>query len=133
MADVKEFYDSIASEYHSRYNIGDNPTYKKPIADYFRLQIVLRILAQNRCRSVFEVGVGDGTPLSQMSMMGLSVSGCDISERMVESTRNKLHNLGLSEPRIWKADISNAIELAPALMSEPVDALVALGVMPHVE
>lgn len=133
MAEVEEFYNAVAKDYHRIYELGEKPSYQNGIGDYFRLQIVLRLLAAARAKSVFEVGVGDGTPLKHMHLMGLRVAGCDITSGMVERANATLREAGISEPRIWRADICNAVELAPAMMAEPSDALVVLGVMPHVE
>ena len=129
---VEDYYDAVAEQYHQIYDF-DDPSYKNGIADYFRLQIVLRIIAQNRCTSVFEVGVGDGTPLEQMHRMGLKVAGCDISPKMVETACQRLKDAGLDDPPIWRADVCNAVEMADAMMLEPTDVVVALGVLPHVE
>lgn len=133
MAKVEDFYNAVSKDYYRIYQPGDRLTYKNGIGDYFRLQIVLRILAAARTKSVFEVGVGDGTPLQHMHLMGLHVAGCDISPRMVEVATNRLIQAGIEKPKLWRADICNALELAQAMMGEPADALVALGVMPHVE
>ncbi len=129
---VEAYYNSMASDYFKFYQ-PEKLTYKHGIGDYFRLQIVLRLLARARARSVFEVGVGDGTPLQYMHMMGMSVAGCDVSPNMVETARKRLHEAGLKEPSIFKADICNGVDMAPALVREPADAVIALGVMPHVE
>lgn len=132
MANVEEFYDAVAKTYHRIYELGGSPSYKNGIGDYFRLQIVLRLLAAAQAKSVFEVGVGDGTPLKHMHLMGLKVAGCDIAPKMVQYARKTLQAGGLGDPKILRADICNAVELAPAMMGERSDALVALGVMPHV-
>ncbi len=129
---VHQYYDSVAESYHTIYN-PEQRSYVHGIGDYFRLQIVLRILARRRTTSVFEVGVGDGTPLDHLRQMGLEVAGCDISANMVQTARDRLSSNGVAEPRIWQADICNSVELAPAMIGEPADAVIALGVMPHVE
>lgn len=129
---VEDFYDSVAQEYFKFYQ-PESMSYKHGIGDYFRLQIVLRRLARRKARSVFEVGVGDGTPLQYMHRMGLDVAGCDLSPNMVTIARERLREAGVEEPSIIQADICNAVELAPALMREPADSVIALGVMPHVE
>jgi 2-polyprenyl-3-methyl-5-hydroxy-6-metoxy-1,4-benzoquinol methylase len=133
MAKVEDFYNAVADDYHRIYELGSEPSYRNGIGDYFRLQIVLRLLAAARARSVFEVGVGDGTPLKHMHLMGLQVAGCDIASNMVDVARAKLTDAGVAEPKIWRADICNAVELASAMLAEPSDSVVALGVMPHVE
>lgn len=129
---VHSYYDAVAAEYQKIYE-PESMSYKNGIGDYFRLQIVLRLLAQNNAKSVFEVGVGNGTPLAHMAAMGLDVAGCDISQAMVDESMERLKGVGVTEPQIWKADISNALEISQALFRQPADALVALGVMPHVE
>lgn len=130
---VSDFYNGVAESYNKIYSLDGKMSYKNGISDYFRLQIVLRILAQNRAQRVFEVGVGDGTPLEHMYKMGLEVAGIDIADGMVKEATKRLVKAGLDSPQIWQADVSNAVELANSIMIEPSDAIIALGVMPHVE
>lgn len=129
---VNQYYDAVAKEYYKIYN-PEKLSYKLGVGDYIRLQIVIRILGRERAKSIFEVGVGDGNPLNYLRRTGMAVAGCDISEQMVETTRQRLLDDGAEEARIWKADICNALELAPSLNSDPFDVVMALGVMPHVE
>lgn len=129
---VEDYYNQVAAEYYKIY-AAEKMSYKNGIGDYFRLQILLRLLSVAQVRSVYEVGVGDGTPLAMMHTMGLQVAGCDIAPNMVAAARKRFHDIGIVEPNIIQADIENSISLAPQLAGGKYDALVALGVMPHVK
>lgn len=129
---VEDYYNQIAAEYHKIYE-PEKMSYKTGIGDYFRLQILLRLLVAAEIRSVYEVGTGDGIPLALMYRMGLQVAGCDISPKMVEVACKRFKDIGLAEPNIILGDIENSITLAPQLAGGRYDAVVALGVMPHVK
>lgn len=128
---VEDYYNQVAEDYHRIYD-SDEMSYKAGIQDYFRLQILLRRIAETQIASVYEVGVGDGTPLQHMYEKGLRVAGCDIAAKMVEQARARLANAGVTNPDIIQADIQRAETLEPQSDRE-FDALVAFGVMPHIE
>jgi SAM-dependent methyltransferase len=128
---VSAYYGSIAREYFRQYEGHDLTTCSKYPQNYYRLQWLLQRLATLRAQSVYEVGTGEGTPLALMAKMGLTVAGCDVTEEMVELTRKRLVDAGASPDRAAYGDIQDAITLAGQLR-EPVDAVIAFGVMPHV-
>jgi 2-polyprenyl-3-methyl-5-hydroxy-6-metoxy-1,4-benzoquinol methylase len=128
---VSDHYDSVAADYFRQYQRdqlmeGDYP------ANYFRLQIILRRLMDAGVSSVFEVGVGEGTPLASMAAMGFDVAGCDVSPAMVEAAKATFASRGLSADAISWGDVSDAVTLAPVVRDGAYDAAVALGVLPHV-
>jgi 2-polyprenyl-3-methyl-5-hydroxy-6-metoxy-1,4-benzoquinol methylase len=130
-AAVEEYYNQVAEEYHKIYTSGQL-SYKDGLGDYVRLQILLRLLSTSTVRSIYEVGVGDGTPLAFMHRMGYRTAGCDIAPAMVQVARKRFEDLGISQPDIVQADVENSLTLAPQLKDGAFDAVVALGVMPHV-
>lgn len=82
-ASVSDHYDVAADYYHRQYQRANIESEAEYPANYFRLQILTRILTSSSAKSVYEIGVGEGTPLLTMAKAGLKVAGCDISERMV--------------------------------------------------
>jgi len=129
---VEDFYNQVAADYHKIYE-PKKMSYKNGIADYLRLQILLRLLATAEVKSLYEVGVGDGTVLTLIHKMGLQVAGCDIAPNMVETARKRFHEIGVTSPDIILADIENGISISRQLAGGKYDAMMALGVMPHVK
>jgi 2-polyprenyl-3-methyl-5-hydroxy-6-metoxy-1,4-benzoquinol methylase len=129
---VAEHYDAVAAGYHKQYqreNLHDSEEYP---ANYFRLQTLVTRLAASRVKRVFEVGVGEGTPLVAMAEMGFEVAGCDVSQAMVARARERFESAGLSPDLIEWGDIEDSTTVAGRLKDGPFDAVIAAGVLPHV-
>lgn len=129
---ISEYYDGVAENYFAQYQPADLSSWKKYPQNYFRLQLILQRMAVSRCKSVYEVGTGEGTPLAIMAGMGYAVAGCDISQRMVDLTRQRLQELQLDPARVQRGDIEDSLTVVNQLVYGPFDSLIALGVMPHV-
>ena len=131
--DVSDHYNAVAEDYFRQYQRENLYTSEEYPANYFRLQILTRELASSGLKSVYEVGVGEGTPLATMSSMGFDVAGCDITEAMVEKAKGNFKSQGLSEDLIQWGDIEDSTTLVSQLSGGQYDALIAAGVMPHVK
>jgi len=131
-SEVARFYDTEAAEYHRMYQRENLESLDRYPANYFRLQILVRRLASLGAKRVYEIGVGEGTPLVTMAKLGLEVAGCDISEAMVEACRKNFHAAGLSRDLIQWGDVEDAATMAGQLSAGKFDAVVAAGVLPHV-
>jgi len=129
---ISEYYDAVAENYSGQYQVADPSSWKKYPQNYFRLQLILQRMAVLGCKSVYEVGTGEGTPLAIMAGMGYSVAGCDISQRMVDLTRQRLQEIQTEPARVQRGDIEDSLTVANQLVYGPFDTLIALGVMPHV-
>jgi 2-polyprenyl-3-methyl-5-hydroxy-6-metoxy-1,4-benzoquinol methylase len=130
--DVARFYDAEAAEYHRMYQRENLETSERYPANYFRLQILVRRLASLGAKRVYEIGVGEGSPLVAMAKLGLEVAGCDISEAMVAAARKNFLAAGLSQELIQWGDVEDATTMAGQLDGGKFDAVVAAGVLPHV-
>lgn len=102
-------------------------------SNYVRLGILSNRLAQFGARRLFEVGMGEGTPLLTWSKMGIEVAGCDLSEPMVAATKARLDREGIKGSVLFVGDAEDAKSLAPALRLGKYDAVVASGVLPHIQ
>jgi 2-polyprenyl-3-methyl-5-hydroxy-6-metoxy-1,4-benzoquinol methylase len=131
-SDVARFYDSEAADYHRMYQRSNLASLERYPANYFRLQILVRRLASLGAKSVYEIGVGEGTPLVAMAKLGLNVAGCDISEAMVGQARKNFSENGLSPDLIQWGDVEDATTLAKQLAGGKFDSVIAAGVLPHV-
>jgi 2-polyprenyl-3-methyl-5-hydroxy-6-metoxy-1,4-benzoquinol methylase len=129
---VADYYNSVAETYFQQYqrdNLSSHSTYP---ANYFRLQIFVQRLAELRLNSVYEVGVGEGTPLATMAAMGFRVAGCDITESMVAKAKANFKSRGLPDEAIQWGDIQDSTTLAAQLADGAFDAVIAAGVLPHI-
>ena len=131
-SDVARFYDAAAADYHRMYQRENLATLDHYPANYFRLQILVRRLASLGAKRVYEIGVGDGTPLVAMAKLGLEVAGCDIAEAMVAAARKNFKGAGLSQELVQWGDVEDPTTLAGQLRAGKFDAVVAAGVLPHV-
>ena len=130
--EIAEHYNAVAGEYYKQYqreNLRDAAGYP---SNYFRLQILIRRLAQSGAKSVYEAGVGEGTPLATMATMGFQVAGCDIAEAMVSAARANFEKHKLDPNLVQWGDIEDSTTFASQLRSGQFDALIAAGVLPHV-
>ena len=130
---VAKHYDGAAENHHLQYerNLISDVSRDYP-ANYFRLHQLINSFTQNNVRKVIEVGVGEGTPLITLSKAGMDVSGFDISHKMVEKARTNFAENGLSPENIIFGDIQDPITYSPLLKAGQFDALLAMGVLPHV-
>lgn len=129
---VSAHYDAVAGDYHRQYQRENLERLEKYPANYFRLQILTTRLAALRARRVYEVGVGEGTPLATIARMGVEVAGCDISDAMVRASRERFAEAGLDPETISWGDIEDSVTVAHQLRDGPYDAVIAAGVLPHV-
>ena len=130
--DIAKLYDAASGDYHQMYQRENLEKAGRYPANYFRLQILVRRLASANVKRVYEIGVGEGTPLLTMAKMGFEVAGCDISEAMVAAARRNFKAQGLAEDLIQWGDVEDSTTLVGQLSGGRFDAVIAAGVMPHV-
>jgi 2-polyprenyl-3-methyl-5-hydroxy-6-metoxy-1,4-benzoquinol methylase len=130
---VVAHYDAIAEDYHLQYRREQLAGAAEYPANYFRLQILVSRLASLEAKRVYEVGVGEGTPLLALAQMGIEVAGCDISQEMVERARARLLEAGLVPETVAWGDIQDSVTFAHQLRDGRFDAVIAAGVLPHVD
>lgn len=101
-------------------------------ANHFAFRHVLTTLAAEGASTILEVGVGAGRALSIFSGAGLEIHGLDNSPEMVEQSRRVMADLGLPAERVTWGDIEDSVSLASLRHGGGFDALLAMGVVPHV-
>ena len=130
---VASHYDASAASYAEQYDpkrLMSNTEYP---ANYFRLEIVKRLLVSAGVRSAYEFGVGDATPLVRIAELGIEVAGNDVSSGMVEHARSNMSSHGLNPEAIAHLDVQDPEALGRERERyAPFDAVLALGVIPHV-
>jgi 2-polyprenyl-3-methyl-5-hydroxy-6-metoxy-1,4-benzoquinol methylase len=132
MADVVSHYDASAASYSEQYDRANLLTSDEYPANYFRLQLVIQRAADLGLQSIFDLGMGDGSPLASMAEMGLRVGGCDLSPEMVKVAQDVFIARGLDPAPLFLGDIQDANTLVRGVAQGPFDAVMALGVLPHV-
>ena len=131
---VASHYDGSASTYSDQYNEDKIWTNEEYPANFFRLKLVRRILADAGVTSLYEHGVGDATPLVTIAGDGIRVAGNDVSPEMVKFARANMTENGLDPEAINLLDVQShdAID-AERKRAGSFEAVMALGVIPHVE
>jgi 2-polyprenyl-3-methyl-5-hydroxy-6-metoxy-1,4-benzoquinol methylase len=133
MMSVADFYDATAATNHLQYErSGLRDLSRGYPANYFRLQLLLNSFVDNGVRRVIEVGVGEGTPLATLARAGMEVAGLDISDEMVARSKERMAAIGQDPDRIIWGDVEDPSSYAGLLRDGQYDALMAMGVMPHV-
>ncbi len=131
---VASHYDGSASTYADQYDETKIWTNEEYPANYFRLKLVRRILADGGVTSLYEHGVGDATPLVTIAGDGIRVAGNDVSPEMVKFARANMTKHGLDPEAINLLDVQShdSIDIEREKAGS-FDAVMALGVIPHVE
>jgi len=131
---VASHYDGSASTYSDQYNEEKIWTNEEYPANFFRLKLVRRILADAGVTSLYEHGVGDATPLVTIAGDGIRVAGNDVSPEMVKFARANMTEHGLDPESINLLDVQShdAID-TERKRAGSFEAVIALGVIPHVE
>ena len=135
MADVSAHYDGSAPSYHEQYDpnlIWKNAEYP---ANYFRLQKVIEILRERGVSSVYDLGAGEASPIIAIrEALGVEVRASDLSPEMVRLGKENLVKHDMAPEWLTLVDIRDmeAIKTEAARVGQ-FDAVIALGVIPHVE
>ena len=131
---VASHYDGSASTYADQYDESKIWTNKEYPANFFRLKLVRQLLADAGVTSLYEHGVGDATPLVTIAGDGIRVAGNDVSPEMVKFARANMIRHGLDPESINLLDVQShdSIDIERTRAGS-FDAVMALGVIPHVE
>jgi len=135
VGDVGQHYDGSAPTYHEQYDpdlIWKNEEYP---ANYFRLQKVIDVLREKGARNFYDLGAGEASPaIGIREALGIDFRASDLSPEMVRIGRDNLATHGLEPEWLELVDIRDmdAIKMEAKRVGQ-FDAVIALGVIPHVE
>jgi 2-polyprenyl-3-methyl-5-hydroxy-6-metoxy-1,4-benzoquinol methylase len=132
MADVVEHYDASAPTYSEQYDESKLLTSEEFPANYYRLKKIKQRVFDLGLSSIYELGIGDGSPITAMGKMGLRVGGSDLSEAMLGVARSQFEANGLDPSVLTWGDIQDRSTLEAAIATGPYGGVMALGVLPHV-
>lgn len=134
MDTVIEHYNAAADSYTDQYekeNL-ENLDILYP-ANYFRMNLMINTFLEHNIKRVIEVGVGEGTPLVNLSKTGIETWGFDFAESMVKRSQENFAKNKLPANRIFWGDICDPSSYVHCLQEGLFDGLMAMGVMPHVK
>jgi len=132
MADVADHYNASSPTYSEQYDESKILTSEEYPANYFRLKRVKERVRALGLASIYELGIGDGSPLAAMAEMGLRVGGSDLTEGMLGVAKAQFEAKGFDPDVLSLGDIQDRSTLEEAIATGPYDGVMALGVLPHV-
>jgi SAM-dependent methyltransferase len=135
MADVKDHYDGSAPTYHEQYDPQRVWEHDEYPSSYFRLLKVIDILRERGASSVYELGAGEASPIIAIrEALGVEILASDLSPEMVRFGKENLKNHGMDPSWLTELNIldKDAVRAEAARVGQS-DAVLALGVIPHVE
>jgi 2-polyprenyl-3-methyl-5-hydroxy-6-metoxy-1,4-benzoquinol methylase len=132
MAEVVDHYNASAPTYTEQYDESQILTSAEYPANFFRLKKIKERVRDLGITSVYELGIGDGSPITAMAEMGLRVGGSDFAPGMLEVAKTQFVDKGFDPDLLTLGNIQDASSLDAAVATGPYDAVMALGVLPHV-
>lgn len=102
-------------------------------ANYFAFQYVLDVLHARGAETLVEIGIGHGNAIPIFAEAGLALSGIDLDPELVPKSQRAMRDAGQDADRVMWGDIRDAVSLSGLHRLGDADALVAMGVLPHVE
>ncbi len=121
---ARKYYDQEAKDYVMMYKEG----YTKYPANLIRLNFIVERLRKIGVRTVLDVGCGTCAPMIRLLNEGFDVRGCDFSGEMINEGKKELETAGFDPCLISQADLEDD----RSLPDEKFDAIMALGVFPHI-
>ena len=102
-------------------------------ANHFAFRQILNVLHEQGARRMVEIGVGQGRAIPIYTAAGIDLYGVDNNPEMVEGSASVAADMGLPADRISWGDIEDSVSLSVIRGQGPFDALLAMGVLPHVD
>jgi SAM-dependent methyltransferase len=121
---VLKYYDQEAQDYNLMYKEG----YQNYPANLIRLNMVTELLKKKKVKTILDIGCGTCIPMIRFLNEGFQVKGFDFSKKMIENGKKELEKAGHDPDLIFYADL----EKNKNLPDEKFDAILALGVFPHI-
>lgn len=119
-----DHYNREAKKYLEIYRKG----YREYPANRIRLNIIVSRLKKNRVRTILDAGCGSCGPMIRLLREGYEVTGFDFSSEMVKEGKRELIKAGFDPRLVFQGDL----EVASDLPDKKYDAMLALGVFPHI-
>jgi len=122
--EAKNFYDQKAKNYIQQYvdEFEEYPT------NLIRINFIIERLRKNNVKTILDVGCGTCGPMIKLLKEGFNVMGLDFSKKMVEEGKKELEKAGYDSDLVFFADLENKQNI----LDKKFDAIIALGVFPHI-
>jgi hypothetical protein len=91
------------------------------------------VLHEQGASSLLEVGIGHGNAIQFFHAAALQMWGVEINEDLVAKSKATMERWGLPTDRVVWGDIEDAMSLTGIRRAGPFDAVLAMGVLPHVQ
>jgi 2-polyprenyl-3-methyl-5-hydroxy-6-metoxy-1,4-benzoquinol methylase len=101
-------------------------------ANHFAFRQILNVLHDRGAERMLEVGVGQGRAISIYTDAGIDFWGLDNDPDMVEMSKAAMTTWGLHPDKISWGDIEDSVSLSGIRKKADFDAVLAMGVLPHV-
>ncbi|NQT23219.1 MAG: class I SAM-dependent methyltransferase [Candidatus Omnitrophica bacterium] len=121
---AKDYYDQEAGDYIKQYQEG----YGQYPANLIRIKLIIERLKKNNVKTILDAGCGTCGPMIRLRKEGFDVKGFDFSKDMVEQGKKELELAGYDPELIHFADLEDG----SGPPREKFDAILALGVFPHI-
>lgn len=122
---VEEFYNQEAKNWNQMYG-GKYDYYP---ANQIRLEIILSRLKETKSKKILDIGCGACGPMIRLLKEKFECVGCDFAKEMVDEGTKALKEAGFDPKLISKGNIEDESSLPEGKF----DAILALGVFPHVK
>ena len=135
MAKVSDHYDGSAPTYHEQYDPEQVLTSSEYPSSYFRLLKVIEILRSRGVNTVYELGAGEATPIVRIKeALNVDIRASDLSSEMVRHGKENLTKHEMDPDWLTQLDINDrdAVRVEADRVGQS-DAVISLGVIPHVE
>lgn len=121
---AKAYYDQEANNYIKMYQ----ECYDQYPANLIRIKFIIERLNKNNIKTILDAGCGTCGPMIKLLKEGFDVKGFDFSKEMVKEGKKELEKAGYDSALIHFADLEDAANLP----KDKFDAILALGVFPHI-
>ena len=121
MADVADHYNASAPTYSEQYDEARILTSDEYPANFFRLKRVKERVQALGLTSIYELGIGDGSPIAAMAELGLRVGGSDLTEGMLAVAKAQFESKGFDPSVLTLGDIQDRASLEDAIATGPED------------
>lgn len=133
--DVRDHYASMHKEYIEEYDPEQLLSRDEYPANYFRLELLKKRFADLNPHRILDAGAGSGIPALRLCehIAARNVVAFDITPDMVTCLKELFQANGLSESEVFEGSIEDAGSFDRALQGGAFDAVLMLGVIPHVD
>lgn len=132
--DVRDHYAAMHKEYIDEYDPQQLLSRDEYPANYFRLELLKKRFADLKPRRILDAGAGSGVPALRLCehIGARNLVAFDITPDMVACLKELFQANGLSAGAVFEGNVEDAGSFDRATRGGLFDAVLMLGVVPHV-